>query len=196
MSRHIKWSLLCALACVLAPQAAAEDLYERFREPPAQARPFMRWWWNGSCVSAGEIRRELDLMKAAGIGGIEINPIAMPQEAKTTADRALVWLSPQWNERVRVATVGAAQRGMIADLIVGTGWPFGGTFLPPEQTIEGITLNTIELQGPRVFESAVAKLLKPPKTPYEVPDKPAPELLFLRLFPAEARAADDNAPGG
>jgi hypothetical protein len=92
---------------------------------------------------------------------------------------------------VKVAADGARRRGMIADLIVGTGWPFGGKFLAPEQTIQGITLNKKSLQGPRVFESPVAQLLKPPKTPYEVPGKPAAELLFLWLLPADAPDVND-----
>ena len=191
LSRHVGLLLLCVLA-FSAPGAAVEDkFYDGFREPPAQARPFVRWWWNGNCVTEKEILRELDIMKAAGAGGIEINPIAMPQEAKATGDDALVWLSPRWNRMVKVAADGARQRGMIADLIVGTGWPFGGRFLAPEQTIQGITLNTRQLRGPTAFTSPVAQLLKPPKTPYEVADKPAPELLFLWLLPAGARDVSD-----
>ncbi|MDR1779954.1 MAG: glycoside hydrolase family 2, partial [Tannerella sp.] len=55
-----------------------DSLYELFRNPPATAKPFVRWWWNGDKLSAKEIVRELDVMKAAGIGGVEINPIAFP----------------------------------------------------------------------------------------------------------------------
>jgi hypothetical protein len=170
--------------------AADDPLYGGFREPPAEARPFVRWWWNGNCVSEEEILRELDLMQAAGIGGIEINPIAMPAEAKETEHNALVWLSPEWNRLVKIAVDGARQRGMIADLIVGTGWPFGGKFLAPDETIQGITLAKRELAGPSVFKSTVQTLLKSPKTPYEVQDKPAPEFLFLWLLAEDAADVD------
>ena len=176
------------LLLVLVPNTlgagATEALYEGFRDPPAQARPFVRWWWNGNRITAEEIVRELDLMQAAGIGGIEINPIAMPQESHPNQPEALEWLSPQWNRLVKVAVDGARQRGMIADLIVGTGWPFGGKFLKPGETIQGITLNKKDLKGPGVFASSVKALLKPPRTPYEVAGKPDPELLFLWLAPA------------
>lgn len=46
---------------------AAEDLWSGFREPPAEARPFVRWWWNGNRVTEAEILRELDLLKEAGV---------------------------------------------------------------------------------------------------------------------------------
>ena len=58
-----------------------DPLYDAFREPAMNTRPFVRWWWNGGRVDAGEIVRELDVLKAAGIGGVEINTIGMPDEA-------------------------------------------------------------------------------------------------------------------
>lgn len=176
---------------VAPPSAKAADLlFEGFRDPPAEARPFMRWWWNGNSVTEEEIFRELDLMAAAGAGGIEINPIAMPPGSQPTDAQPLVWLSPEWNRMVDVAVEGAKARDMIADLIVGTGWPFGGRFLSPDQTIEGITLDKKDLTGPATFTGTVAELTKPPRTPYEVEDKPAPRLLFLWLHPDNAQSVD------
>ncbi|MCK5704067.1 MAG: hypothetical protein KAI29_23095, partial [Cyclobacteriaceae bacterium] len=58
------------------------DLYLSFLSPKAEAKPFFRWWWNGNRLSKDEIIRELELMKDAGIGGVEINPIKMPEQAE------------------------------------------------------------------------------------------------------------------
>lgn len=82
----------------------------------------MRWWWNGNCVTEAEILRKLDLLKPVGIGGIEIYPIATPEQATPTRDESLIWLSPAWSKAVKTVVEGARERGMIADLIVGTGW--------------------------------------------------------------------------
>jgi len=129
--------------------ARADDpLYDAFVAPPAQARPFFRWWWNGDCVTKQEIERELDLMQAAGAGGIEINPIAMPEDSTKTAARGLPWLSAEWNQMLKTAVDAAHQRGLQADLIVGSGWPFGGRFLRPDETIQGIGLKKTALVGP------------------------------------------------
>ena len=49
------------------------DLYRRFSRPRNVDKPFVRWWWNGGKVTDAEILRELDLLKEAGIGGVEIN---------------------------------------------------------------------------------------------------------------------------
>jgi len=50
----------------------------------------MRWWWFGPGVTKPEIKRELEQMKAAGIGGVEIAtlyPLALddPQTGFTTS---------------------------------------------------------------------------------------------------------------
>ena len=52
--------------------ASVDELYTLFKDPPSEARPFVRWWWNGDCIEVDELERELDVMKAAGIGGVEI----------------------------------------------------------------------------------------------------------------------------
>jgi len=55
------------------------SLYKCFLDPPAEARPFVNWWWNGNRVTEGEIKRQLNVLRSAGIGGVEINPIYMAE---------------------------------------------------------------------------------------------------------------------
>lgn len=169
----------------------ADDLYEEFRDPPAEARPFVRWWWNGNCVAEEEILRELDVMAAAGIGGVEINPIAMPAAAAVTGAEALEWLSPEWNRMAAIAARGARERGMIADLIVGSGWPFGGRFLESGETIQAIGVSRTTLEGPVVFQARIEDLTAPPRVRYQV-EKAAPaHLLYLRLVPRNSTGIAD-----
>ena len=47
-------------------------LTESFAHPPDDCRIMMRWWWFGPAITKPEIQRELEQMKAAGIGGVEI----------------------------------------------------------------------------------------------------------------------------
>ena len=37
-----------------------------------QTRPWTRWWWQGSAVDAAGLTRELESLRAAGLGGVEI----------------------------------------------------------------------------------------------------------------------------
>jgi hypothetical protein len=183
MSRHLAlWTLL------LWPHlAAADDLYSQFQSPPTRLRPFVRWWWNGARVAEGEILRELDVMKAAGIGGVEINTIAMvdavPAETLTSFP-ALTWLSPEWNRMVRVAADGARERGMVADLIVGSGWPFGGRFLLPAEQTQRVSLVKRAVTGPSTFDADLRELTsRSRREREEVPT--VPEVAFLRLVPRD-----------
>ena len=122
-------------------------LFDGFVDPPAEARPFVRWWWNGNHITAGEIIRQLDVLKDAGIGGVEINPIAMPEEANDIGTVPLVWLSREWNDLLVLAAKEAQQKGMITDLIVGSGWPFGGEFVTEEEAIQRIMSHRIAFSG-------------------------------------------------
>ncbi len=172
-----------------------DPLYDGFREPPMNTRPFVRWWWNGGRVDATEIVRELDVLKAAGVGGVEINTIGMPEEATAAslaAHPAVSWLSPEWDRLVGLTAEAARDRGMTADLIVGSGWPFGGRFLKPEEQTQRVLLVKRALHGPSraVFTRAELMEMKPAARPGEKPEpSPTPtrsQLLFLRLLPASA----------
>jgi hypothetical protein len=190
MSRPRLFSLLARsalLAFVLPGRAAADDpLFAAFREPPARYRPFVRWWWNGGCVTGSEILRELDMLKAAGIGGVEINTIAMPDgtdPATLAGARCHEWLSPEWSRLVREAALGARERGMAADLIVGSGWPFGGRFLEGPERTQRVSLVKKALRGPGAFAERLDALAAERERRRDEVAVP-PELAFLRLVPA------------
>ena len=163
-----------------------DDLYTQFKNPPSEARPFMRWWWNGDCIEVDELQRELDVMKAAGIGGVEINPIAKPEGGDDFEYNCYEWLSPEWNERVKATVNMARDRDMIVDLIMGSGWPFGGEFLEEDQFLQGVGIRKIELEGPRKYTLQLEEVwLLPGRSfgNYENKDAPDPTLFFLQMIP-------------
>ncbi|MDR2470036.1 MAG: glycoside hydrolase family 2, partial [Tannerella sp.] len=142
-----------------ADKHAGKQLFELFRNPPVTSKPFVRWWWNGNKLSAKEILRELDVMKEAGIGGVEINPIAFPG-GDDLGIKSMTWLSPEWIEMVKVALKGAAERDMICDIICGSGWPFGGEFLQPEERSQLLTLVGKKVKGAAKLHFNIDELLK------------------------------------
>ncbi|MBN2088625.1 hypothetical protein JW964_03385 [candidate division KSB1 bacterium] len=152
-------ALTMMTGCGPTEKDAELQLYKNFKNPPASARPFVRWWWNGNKITREEILRELDLLKAAGIGGVEINPIKFPNPSDPLNVPALEWLSPEWMDLVKVAVEGLHERGMIADIIVGSGWPFGGSFLELEEQTQIMTIGTQHLVGPSTIELTEAALL-------------------------------------
>ena len=167
--------------------------YSLFQDPPAEARPFMRWWWNGNRLQKAEIVRQLDVLKKAGIGGVEINPIAMPEQADDLGIEPLTWISKEWNEMLRFAALEVKKRGMIADLIVGSGWPFGGEFLEEDETIQRIIMHKIPCSGGEqlnedlesLYRKAVAALARS----YEAAK--SYEMVFIRLVPSGIQSTSE-----
>ncbi len=166
-----------------------QDLFDRFVKPPEESKPFVRWWWNGNSLDRSEIVRELDLLKASGVGGVEINPIAMPPH-EGDVPKGLVWLSPEWNQMLAFALREMARRGMIADVIIGTGWPFGGEFIRPEETNQRMVVVKREVEGPITLSLPLPDLMAEAEIE-ESALAVEPELRFVRMAPENASAIDD-----
>ncbi|MDR1980977.1 MAG: glycoside hydrolase family 2 [Tannerellaceae bacterium] len=181
--------------CVLSENKEVRDeLFELFRNPPGSSKPFVRWWWNGDKLSAKEILRELDIMKEAGIGGVEINPIAFPG-GDDLGIPSMTWLSPEWIEMVKVALKGADERGITCDIIVGSGWPFGGEFLQPEEQSQLLTLTGQKVTGPGRIELKTEDLLKEASPQVHSTFKGAfSELHSLHLAPVEMSVFTPTQP--
>lgn len=144
----------------------------------------MRWWWNGNRLSEKEILRELDLLKEAGIGGVEINPIKFPETAGQAGYEAYQWLSDDWIRMLKTALQGAEERGLVCDSIVGSGWPFGGEFLEREDQTQLLTIGTRKVSGPGTLQLDAADLLGAVSLDiHSRYDDLQKELFLLRLAP-------------
>ena len=135
-----------------------EDLYSAFSNPAMSDRPFVRWWWNGAKLSAEEIDRELNVMKEAGIGGVEINTIRFPG-GDDLGIPSMDYMSPEWIAMVKSAIESASKLGMTCDIIVGSGWPFGAEFLSENERTQLLTKTSRPVSGPSKVTVDVAELL-------------------------------------
>ncbi len=176
-----------------------DPFYRGFVDPPAESRPFFRWYWSGNHIEADEIKRELDSMKSAGIGGIEIFPVAMPEDARDIGTEPLIWLSEEWNELLALTCKEAHERNMIADMLIGSGWPFGGEFIQEDEAVQRVSVNRIPVEGPVTvelnFKILLDKMLQKSSdvSPYVYRDfrhAESNELFFISLVPFHA--ADES----
>jgi len=113
--------------------AQVKSLYSTFKNPENIYRPFVRWWWNGDKIEKDEITRELQLLRDAGISGVEITPIKFPAKTDDLGKRSVPWLSDEWITLLQFTLQEASSRGISCDLLVGSGWPFGGEWLAEEE---------------------------------------------------------------
>ena len=154
--------LLCALAVPgVAAGVSSSEIYSQFHTPQDRYRPFVRWWWNGDKVEAEELVRELHLLKEAGIGGVEINPISFPgKEEAAVGHKSLEWLSDEWIDMLKVVFDEAERLGMTCDLIVGSGWPFGAETLPREERAEVLLTLAQPVTSGKLFEMSKFHIFK------------------------------------
>ncbi|MEE4213615.1 MAG: glycosyl hydrolase [Bacteroidales bacterium] len=170
------------------------DLFSVFKDPDLQFHPFVRWWWNGNKIKEDELIRELRLLKAAGIGGVEINPIEFPsrQDGEDMGIPSLRWLSREWIEMLQVSFDEASSQGMTCDLIVGSGWPFGSETLSPGERAQVMLLNAIELEGPADYEISRFTIFKGADPGVTVPYPGRTfDLISLNLVPDPLNSPDE-----
>jgi len=167
------------------PKPDETKLYQLFKNPENINKPFVRWWWNGIRIVKEELLRELDLLKAAGIGGVEINAVEFPDTADPLNYKEHEWLSEYWLEMLQIAVQGAKDRGLICDIIVGSGWPFGAEFLKGEEQTQMITIVTREITGPAKITISKQEILDEAEPPFSSKRaEKSKDLVALRLAPA------------
>ena len=170
----------------------AEQMYQAFQQPDSEYRPFVRWWWNGDKVEADELVRELHLLKKAGIGGVEINPIAFPSYCDSLDKASLTWLSPEWIDMLKVCFDEADSLDMTCDLLVGSGWPFGAEFLEEDEQAQIVVNYAEPVTGPTTLtiirDSICNRAIPKVSSPYKGNTK---ELMMLRLYPNPASSVDE-----
>jgi hypothetical protein len=103
------------------------QLQNSFDQPPDDARIMVRWWWFGTAVTKPQLEREMNLMKAGGIGGFEVQqtyPLQLDGELPGVTNNK--FLSPEHLEALRFTAEKAKELGMRMNLTLGSGWPYGG----------------------------------------------------------------------
>jgi len=189
--------LLIFLGCTSEKE---DSFYQGFIDPPVEAKPFLRWYWSGNHIEADEIKRELDSIAQKGIGGVEIFPVGMPENAKDIGTEPVEWLSEEWNELLALTSNEVESKNMIIDLMVGGGWPFGGEYLEEDETVHRVIINEITINGPTEinenFKSLFNRMLKKNrnKSPYvyrDMQNAESNEMFFISLIPENATSEKD-----
>lgn len=109
-----------------------------------QMKPWTRWWWMGNAVDEGNINEVLTKYQTAGIGGVEITPI---YGAVGFEKRYIDFLSPKWMDMLQYTVQRSKTLGMGVDMNTGTGWPFGGPLVKPENAATKLIVQEYELKS-------------------------------------------------
>ena len=117
---------------------------QKFANPPAEHRIGVYWWWFGPAVTKAEVARELEVMRRAGIGYVLIFPIypISPDDA-SKGIRNLRYLSPEFLDVLGFTAGKARELGITTDILMGTGWPYGGPSITPELAAQRLRVEMI-----------------------------------------------------
>ncbi len=99
--------------------------------PTIEAKPGTRWWWLGSAVDKENLHWNLRQYVDHGIGAVEITPIYGVQGNEKNN---IPYLSNQWMDMLRYTQEQCSKNGIELDMATGTGWPFGGPWVPLEES--------------------------------------------------------------
>ena len=123
-----------ALGQAGAPRVAGiADVERLFKEPPADSRIMMRWWWFGPSATREELDAEMRHMKEGGIGGFEVAvvyPLAVDDPAGGFHNYP--YLSAEFLDRIAFTSRRARELGLRMDLTIGSGWSYGGPYITPD----------------------------------------------------------------
>ena len=104
---------------------------QQWPELRQEAKAGARWWWLGSAVDKENLRWTMQEYANHGIGALEITPIYGVQGNQANN---IPYLSDAWMAMLREVQQNGQQMGIEVDMATGTGWPFGGPWVPLEES--------------------------------------------------------------
>lgn len=139
----------CLLALVLSVPAAPSDLLESgFANPPREARTRCWWWWLNGNVTKDAITRELEEMKAKGMGGgMVFDADGSNQRGNNRVPAGPMYNSPEWRDLFRHAIEEAHRLGLEMGLSIQSGWNLGGPDVTPEESAKQLTWTETQVSG-------------------------------------------------
>jgi hypothetical protein len=126
---------------------------EDWKAPALEMRPLTRWWWPGGSVEVQGLRDQLEQIKSAGFGAVEVQPLLLGLgAAELEADPRLRTVGlASFRHSIATAASAAAELGLGFDFTLGSGWPGG---LPTEKANaeRQLLMGTLDIEGPARFD--------------------------------------------
>ncbi len=144
-------SLILAL-CASLPLGAS-PLEEDFKNPPVTTRPYVWWHWMGSNFSKEGITKDLEAMKASGLGGATIFNItsAVQESHAPTVNNPWpdqTYRSPKYWEAMRHAAEEAERLGLEIGLHNTVGYSTtGGPWISEERGMQRLVWSETPVTG-------------------------------------------------
>ena len=139
-------------------------------------KPWARWWWMGNAVDKPNLKSSLIDFQKVGIGGVEITPI---YGVKGQENNFIDYLSPKYMEMLGYTVKIADSLGLQVDMVLGTGWPYGGPQVTLPHAATKLVVEKYEVKKNEQFNK-------------EIKADPAKEKVPAQLLSVSAYGADGS----
>lgn len=123
----MKKQLLTALMMMAVSMAS---FAQQWPNATQTAKAGSRWWWLGSAVNENDLQWNMSQYADHGIGTLEITPLYGVQDNDANN---IDYLSPKWMQMLKFVEEEGKKDGIQIDMNNGTGWPFGGPWVPIDE---------------------------------------------------------------
>ena len=148
MTRHHIITALAVLLMSTGIQATQEDsLYLNFQNPSREYSPRVWWHWMHGNVTKEGIRKDLEWMDRAGIGGFhQFNAQLAPTHV--IVDKRIELFSPEWDEMFSYALDVADSLGLEVSIASSPGWSItGGPWVTMDDAQKKLTWRSMKVSG-------------------------------------------------
>ena len=145
---RMKKGVLLLLCQLLTLTVLAQDLRSGFLNPPQEARPRVWWHWMNGNITRDGIRKDIEWMHRAGIGGFHCFDAGMGM--KPVVEQRLDYMSEPWKDAFLLAVRMADSLGMEVAVASCPGWSnTGGPWVRPEQAMKRLVWTETVVKGGR-----------------------------------------------
>jgi hypothetical protein len=131
------------------------DINEYLNPAPVY-RPFTRWWWPGNDVDSSRLREEIRVLASSNFGGVEVQPFTTGINPNSTRiDQVYSWDEPSFYRNLTTVMDEAIKQKIQVDLNGGSGWPMGGPFVDPAESILTLAYGDTIISGKGTFSLPV-----------------------------------------
>jgi hypothetical protein len=126
-----------------------------FFDPPLSARPSVLWAWLNGFVDRDELTRELEELKAKGLGGAIIWDVGSLRDPKKIIPAGPAFLGPESVASISHAIDQAGRLGLELGLFASSSWNAGGAWIKPENASRRLLCREVPVQGPGRIRTTV-----------------------------------------
>lgn len=147
---HLIMPLVLLAACVSSNYETKDfskygPLRSGFENPGGTARAKVYWWWLNGYTDTARIRTELNAVKEAGLGGVDIFEIGFRPEGALPPGPA--FLSNESLKIIEFAIREATRLDLEVGLNMASSWNAGGTWITPEHSAKSLYRSTVRTSG-------------------------------------------------